>query len=161
MHNPIIIKTIYMLNSKIDNFLSHVHFQMASIMSRQFYSGVEMDTESALLEFNLPEPLPINDLLDILDDHMELVILYHVIPSGATVMGEQCCAYSDPAADFIYKVNCITGDNGTCGTIYVTLYESLETMGIDVQSELEEQTAKSHEIVFARKLTDVLRDFMR
>lgn len=150
-----------MLNSKIDNFLSHVHLQMASIMSRQFYGGVEMDTESALLEFNLPEPLPISDLLDILDDHMELVILYHVIPSDATVMGEQCCAYSDPAADFIYKVNCITGDNGTCDTVYVTLYESLETMGTDVQSELEEQTSKSHEIVFARKLTDVLRDFMR
>jgi hypothetical protein len=23
-------------------------------------------------------------------------------------MGEQCCAYSDPTFDFIYKVNCIT-----------------------------------------------------
>lgn len=150
-----------MQNSKIDNFLSHVHLQMASIMSRQFYAGVEIDTESALLEFNLPEPMPLNDLLDILDDHMELVILYHVIPSDAIVMGEQCCAYSDPVADFIYKVNCITNDNGTCSTVYVTLYESLETLGIEVQAELEEQTAKSREIIFARSLNDVLRDFMR
>jgi hypothetical protein len=95
--------------------------------------------------FILPEPYNYensNDLLDILDETMELVILYHVIPSDATVMGEQCCAYSDPTFDFIYKVNCITDDSGMCDTIYVTLYDSLEMLGIEVQNELEEKPDK-------------------
>jgi hypothetical protein len=76
-------------------------------------------------------------------------------------MGEQCCAYSDPTFDFIYKVNCITDDSGMCDTIYVTLYDSLEMLGIEVQNELEEQTSKSGEVVFARSMSDVLRDFIR
>jgi hypothetical protein len=48
-----------------------------------------------------------------------------------------------------------------CDTIYVTLYDSLEMLGIEVQNELEEQTSKSGEVVFARSMSDVLRDFIR
>jgi hypothetical protein len=134
---------------------------MNSIMSREYYVGADVYEESAVLTFNTPVAYPINDLLDVLDDTMELVILYHVIPSDATVMGEQCCAYSDPTFDFIYKVNCITDDSGMCDTIYVTLYDSLEMLGIEVQNELEEQASKSGEVVFARSMSDVLRDFIR
>ena len=150
-----------MQNKTIENFLSHSHLQMNSIMSREYYTGAEVYEDSAVLTFLTPKAYPINDLLDILDDTMELVILYHVIPSDATVIGEQCCAYSDPAFDFIYKVNCITDDNAMCDTIYVTLYDSLETLGIEVQTELEEQTSKSSEIIFSRSMSDVLRDFIR
>lgn len=150
-----------MLNSTIERFLNHLNLQMPEITARQYYCDVEYHGDSSVLEFHIPEAMPIDRLLDILDDHMELIILYHVIPTNATVMGEQCCAYSDPTCDFIYKVNGITDDNGKCDTIYVTLYQSLETLGIEVQNELEKKTASCHEIIFARQLTEVLRDFIR
>lgn len=150
-----------MQDSTIERFLNHLNLQMPAITARQYYAGAEQHGDSSVLEFHLPTLLPIDELLDILDDHMELVILYHVIPTNATVMGEQCCAYSDPVCDFIYKVNGMTDDSGKCDTVYVTLYQSLETLGIEVQAELETKVSGCHEVVYARKLTEVLRDFIR
>jgi hypothetical protein len=92
---------------------------------------------------------------------MEMVIAYHVIPTDATVHGEQCCAYSDPTIEFIYKVNGITDDSGMCDTVYVTLYDSLDDLGFDVLDEMQEQMQNNREVVFARPLREVLRDFMR
>lgn len=150
-----------MQNSTIERFLNHLNLQMPQMTARQNFIDVEHREDNSVLEFHIPEPLPIGELLDILDDHMELIILYHVIPTNATVMGEQCCAYSDPTCDFIYKVNGITDDNGKCDTVYVTLYQSLETLGIEIQTELEKKTASCHEVVFTRNMTEVLRDFIR
>ncbi len=150
-----------MQNSTIERFLNHLNLQMPQLTARQYYTDIEHHGDCSVLEFHIPEPMEIGELLDILDEHMELIILYHVIPTNATVMGEQCCAYSDPVCDFIYKVNGITDDSGKCDTVYVTLYQSLETLGIEVQAELEKMTASCHEVVFARHLTEVLRDFIR
>jgi hypothetical protein len=100
-------------------------------------------------------------LLDELDDNMEMIIAYHVIPTDATVHGEQCCAYSDPTIDYIYKINGITDDSGFCDTVYVTLYDSLEELGQDVIDELEKQLRQNNEVVYSRPMREVLRDFMR
>lgn len=150
-----------MHTNTIEHFLSHADLQLNSILARQYYAGAEVFDDSAILTYNIPTQYTIDELLDLVDESMELVILYHVIPSNATVMGEQCCAYSDPILDDIYKLNCITNDDGLCETIYVTLYDSLEMLGSDVQDELVEQTSKSHEVVFSRPLNEVLRDFIR
>jgi gamma-glutamylcyclotransferase (GGCT)/AIG2-like uncharacterized protein YtfP len=121
----------------------------------------EIDGNTAVLTYVFPKPLNICDLLDELDDNMEMVIAYHVIPTDATVHGEQCCAYSDPTIEFIYKVNGITDDSGMCDTVYVTLYDSLDDLGFDVLDEMQEQMQNNREVVFARPLREVLRDFMR
>lgn len=149
-----------MQKNKIERFLSYIALQMPSLMSRNCYSGAELLDDMAVLEFILPRPYPVDELLDELDDQMELIILYHIIPTEATVMGHQCCAYSNPTFDYIYKINGISNDNGECGNIYVSLYDSLETMGLDLLQELRERTSKS-KVVFYRKEEDLLRDFMK
>ena len=125
-----------MLKHKIERFLTYISMQMPALMSRSNYAGAEIFDGMAVLEFRLPKPCDIGDLLDEFDDQMELTILYHVIPSEATVMGHQCCAYSNPSFDYLYKVNGIS------------------------EAELNDQTSKS-KIVFARKEEDLLRDFMK
>ena len=88
-----------MLKHKIERFLTYISMQMPALMSRSNYAGAEIFDGMAVLEFRLPKPCDIGDLLDEFDDQMELTILYHVIPSEATVMGHQCCAYSNPSFD--------------------------------------------------------------
>lgn len=143
-----------MLKHKIERFLTYISMQMPALMSRSNYAGAEIFDGMAVLEFKLPKPCNVGDLLDEFDDQMELTILYHVIPSEATVMGHQCCAYSNPSFDYLYKVN------GICDTVYASLYDSLESFGLDLQAELNDQTSKS-KVVFARKEEDLLRDFMK
>lgn len=149
-----------MLKHKIERFLTYISMQMPALMSRSNYAGAEIFDGMAVLEFRLTKPCAIGDLLDEFDDQMELTILYHVIPSEATVMGHQCCAYANPSFDYLYKVNGISDDNGICDTVYASLYDSLESFGLDLQAELRDQTSKS-KVVFARKEEDLLRDFMK
>jgi len=149
-----------MLKHKIERFLTYISMQMPALMSRANYAGAEIFDGMAVLEFKLPKPCDVGDLLDEFDDQMELIILYHVIPSEATVMGHRCCAYSNPSFDYLYKVNGISDDNGICDTLYVSLYDSLESFGLDLQAELNDQTSKS-KVVFARREEDLLRDFMK
>jgi gamma-glutamylcyclotransferase (GGCT)/AIG2-like uncharacterized protein YtfP len=150
-----------MRQSTIDKFITHGHTLINLIFDRKNFVESEIDGDTAVLTYVFPKPLNIYDLLDELDDNMEMVIAYHVVPTHATVHGEQCCAYSDPTIEFIYKVNGITDDSGMCDTIYVTLYDSLDELGFDVLAEMQEQMKNNNEVVFTRPLREVVRDFMR
>jgi hypothetical protein len=150
-----------MRQSTIESFITHAHTQINLIFDRKNFVESEIEDDSAVLTYVFPKPIRVYDLLNELDDTMELVIAYHVIPSDATVHGEQCCAYSDPTFDFIYKVNGITDDSGICDTVYVTLYDSLEELGFSVLHEMEEQVHTNNKVVFCRPMSEVLRDFMR
>ena len=79
-----------MLKHKIERFLTYISMQMPALMSRSNYAGAEIFDGMAVLEFKLPKPCNVGDLLDEFDDQMELTILYHVIPSEAAVM---CCMW--------------------------------------------------------------------
>ena len=69
-----------MLKHKIERFLTYISMQMPSLMSRANYAGAEIFDGMAILEFKLPKPCNISDLLDEFDDQMELIILYHIMP---------------------------------------------------------------------------------
>ena len=105
--------------------------QMPALMSRANYAGAEIFDGMAVLEFKLPKPCDVGDLLDEFDDQMELIILYHVIPSEATVMGHRCCAYSNPSFDYLYKVNGISDDNGIVRTRIKTNGRKLEKLVLE------------------------------
>jgi hypothetical protein len=145
----------------VERFISYANLAANAILSRDFFKDVELYEDQATLTYVMPKQYSCYELLNEFEDSMEMVILYHVVPTDATVLGEQCCAYSDPTADFIFKVNGITDDTGKCDTLYITLYDSIEELGTEVQMELEEQLSHNHDVVFARQLRDVLRDFIR
>lgn len=63
-----------MLKHKIERFITYISMQMPSLMSRANYAGAEIFDGMAILEFKLPKPYDISDLLDEFDDQMELII---------------------------------------------------------------------------------------
>jgi hypothetical protein len=150
-----------MRQNTIERFITHANTLANIIFDRRNHVNTEIYDEAAVLTYVMSTPLNIYDILDELDDSMELVIAYHVIPSAATVHGEQCCAYSDPTIDFMYKVNCITDDSGRCDTVYVTVYDSLDDLGFDILYELDEQSEHNNEVSYMRPRAEVIRDFMR
>ena len=65
---------------------------MPSLMVCAFYDVAEFFDGMAILEFKLPKPCDIRDKHDEFDDQMEVIIIYHINPSEASVMGHQSCA---------------------------------------------------------------------
>lgn len=144
----------------IDQFVANISCQF-DFLRRNLYQGAEDYGETAVLEFELPKPMPIDELLDLIEDeHIDTIILYHVQPSVATIMGQRACAYANPSFGHMYKFNAVSNDDGKVSTLYVTLYECMITMGMELRDELKEQTSNSR-VLYAREEAELLRDFMR
>ena len=99
------------------------------------------------------------ELIDELEDQMELILLYHYLPSTSTDFGQKCCAYSNPRFGRMYKLNATANGNIECDTLYVTLYDSLEIMGCELREELLKVIKNGH-MLFARSEEELLRDFI-
>lgn len=118
-----------------------------------------MYDDNALLTFRLPKVYPIEELIDELEDQMELVLLYHHVPSSDTPFGQRCCAYSNPRFGHMHKLNAQADDRIECDTLYVTLYDSLEVMGCELREELA-RVANGGKLLYAVKEEELLKDFI-
>ena len=93
--------------------------------------------EYILLEFNFPQAFSLEDIMNMFEDQMELIILYHMVPSTSTSFGHCCCAYTNPAFGHMYKMNVMIDGNGLVNRVTVTIFDSLEFMGGDLCNDLE------------------------
>ncbi|WP_291530104.1 hypothetical protein [Bacteroides sp. UBA939] len=148
-----------MLQEHIERFIMLASLEMPNLIVSALFQGAELSDESALLTFLLPKVYSLEELIDELEDQMELILLYHHIPSDATVFGHHCCVYSNPHFDHMYKFNAVSDERCQCDTIYITLYSSLEVMGVELRNELVE-TGKRGRFVYNRKVDELLRDFI-
>ena len=125
-----------MLEQFCDDFLAVVPLQLPELLDkRKMEKPVKYD-DYVLLTFQLNTPFTIEEVMDMLEDEMEMIILYHHIPSRQTEFGHSCCAYSNPSFGRMFKVNGSTDERGMVSQIKVTIYDSLEHMSADVCLDL-------------------------
>ena len=144
-----------MLQEHIERFIMLASLEMPNLIVSTLYQGAELSDESTLLTFSLPQKYSLEDLIDELEDQMELILLYHHIPSEDTIFGH----HSNPHFGHMYKINAIADERCQCDTLYVTLYSSLEVMGVELRNELVE-TSKYGRFIYNRKMDELLRDFI-
>ena len=102
-----------MLEQFCDDFLAVVPLQLPELLDkRKMEKPVKYD-DYVLLTFQLNTPITIEEVMDMLEDEMEMIILYHHIPSRQTEFGHSCCAYSNPSSGRMFKVNGATDERGT------------------------------------------------
>lgn len=144
---------------QIDWFVTLAGLEMPALISPGKFQGAEIYEDNAVLTFLLPKVYPLEELIDELEDQMELILLYHYLPSTATNFGQKCCAYSNPRFGRMYKLNATANGDIECDTLYVTLYDSLEIMGNELREELL-KVIKNGNVLFARSEEELLRDFI-
>lgn len=148
-----------MQQEHIERFIMLASLEMPNLIVSTLFQGAELSDESTLLTFSLPQKYLLEELIDELEDQMELILLYHHIPSEDTIFGHHCCAYSNPHFGHMHKINAIADERCRCDTLYVTLYSSLEVMGVELRNELVE-TNKRGRFIYNRKMDELLRDFI-
>ena len=106
-------------------------------------------------------PLQLPQLLDVttIEDDMELITLYHHIPTHADKFGHSTCAYSNPAFGQMFKMNCKTDADGKVNSILVTIYDSLEQMYGELCLDLDLHS-KSGTFKYKKNKDDLLMDFL-
>ena len=99
---------------QIDRFVTLAGLEMPALISPGKFQGAEIYEDNAVLTFLLPKVYPLEELIDELEDQMELILLYHYLPSTATNFGQKCCAYSNPRFGRMYKLNATANGDIEC-----------------------------------------------
>ena len=136
-----------MLEQFCDDFLAVVPLQLPELLDkRKMEKPVKYD-DYVLLTFQLNTPFTIEEVMDMLEDEMEMIILYHHIPSRHTEFGH------------MFKVNGSTDERGMVSQIKVTIYDSLEHMSADVCLDLSLH-CKNGFFKYMKPKEEVLLDFI-
>ena len=125
-----------MLQESVELFRKQAPSILPELFGGAKASDAEIEEDMATISYQLPRKYDMEDVLDMLDDQMELTILYHFIPSRDTEFGHQCCAYSNVLFGSMFKIHASTDADGEIDSLTVTLYSSMETMCTDLLEDV-------------------------
>lgn len=148
-----------MIQIFIDNFMALAPIQLPFLINRERMEQPIIYEDYALLTFNLEKPYTLSEIMEMLEEQMELIPLYHKISSDFTSFGQSCCSYSNPDFGHMYKINAMTDGKGLVNSISVTIYVSLEFMCADLCNELELHS-KGGYFRYRREKAEILANFI-
>lgn len=151
-----------MLEDAIDKFkvsgatIMPVLFDNFYLKETQPYNGY------AILTYEIHHPLPIEDVLNIMDSEGYMRVLYYTHPNPKAIktkFGQRACTYFMPEEQRNIKMNFVTDENGLVNIIHVTIYGSIEIMYPDLMLDLRLNTNGSMIIKECRDIAEVMNDF--
>lgn len=98
------------LQETVEQFKMLATLQMPSLVKPSMMVSSELEDDYTLLTYKLPNPMPIDELIDEMEDQMELILLYHMVPSKDTDFGHCYCSYSNPRFEHMFKLNSSTDE---------------------------------------------------
>lgn len=127
-----------MRNETIIRFLESAAMKVPAIIKpgHEHRPRREVRAEVALLVFNLPAPLTINELLNATDEAHGMTMLYHHIRSRLTDFGQSFCLFQQPGTEEMYQINGSTNGRGEVTSVDVKIYESMDRMELELSEEL-------------------------
>lgn len=148
-----------MLHKFVEEFVSFVPLQLPQLLDVNKMEEAQYFDDYALLEFNLPNAYDLEEVMNMMEDDIGLILLYHHIPSRSTTFGQSCCAYGNPAFGQMFKMNAKTDGAGLVRSVTVTVYESLEYMCSDICLDLQLHGGSGY-LKYHRKKEEVMIDFL-
>lgn len=148
-----------MLRHFYEDFMSFVPLQLPQLLNVTAMEEPLFYNDYVLLTFNMTMPIELEEVMDILEDDMQLIMLYNHIQSQHTKFGQGTCFYSNPSFGQMFKINAMTDDTEMVSCVKVTIYDSLEKMCADVNLDMRLHTRSGH-FRYRRNDSDVLMDFL-
>lgn len=148
-----------MLQLFYDDFISYVPLQLPQLLDVTTMEKPQFYDDYVLLSFPLAGQYELEEVMDIFEDDIELIILYHHIPSSSTSFGHSVCAYSNPAFGQMFKMNAKVAGNGYVDRIDVTIYDSLEFMCSDICLDMKLHEQSGH-FKYRKNKEELLAEFI-
>lgn len=148
-----------MLRHFLDDFMAFVPLQLPQLLDITTMEKPQFYGDYVLLTFPLRDSYGLEEVMDMFEDDMELITLYHHIPMQSENFGHSTCAYSNPAFGQMFKMNAKTDTDGKVKSIIATVYDSLEQMYGDLCLDLNLH-ARRGEFKYKKNKDDILMDFL-
>ena len=126
-----------MLQQEVEKFKEIAPLILPELLGNAEMGENDLVGDTGLIPYTLSGEYELEEVMDMLEDQMELTILYHFMPSKQTDFGHQCCAYSDAQFGHMYKIHASTNASGMVESLTVTLYDSLDAMCTDLMEDLD------------------------
>ncbi len=122
------------MKKSVRKFLSLAPLLLPRLICENKLTSDEEWDDVTILQFNLDEPLTITYVMNMLEDDMELSLLYNAKDSTGN---SQCCYFSHPSSRKMYKFNAESNRIGYVKELSITIYESIDIMESDLEEELK------------------------
>ena len=135
---------------------------MPSLFDNFFLKETEAYNSYAILTYEVHQPLPIDEVLNIMDSDAYMRILYYTHPNPKAIktkFGQRACTYFMPEEQRNIKMNFSTDEKGLVNTILVTVYGSIDIMYPDLLNDLRLNTNGSMLVKERRSEAEVMNDF--
>ena len=148
-----------MLRHFYNDFMALVPLQLPQLIDVTTMEKPQFYGDYVLLTFPLRDSYDLEEVMDMFEDDMELITLYHQIPLLSEKFGHSTCAYSNPAFGQMFKMNARTDTDGKVSSIIATVYDSLEQMYGDLCLDLNLHS-KSGIFKYKKNKDDLLMNFL-
>ena len=135
---------------------------MPSLFDNFYLKETEAHNGYAILTYEVHPPLPIDEMLNIMDSDAYMRILYYTHPNPKAIktkFGQRACTYFMPEEQRNIKMIFSTDERGLVNTILVTVYGSIDIMYPDLLNDLRLNTNGSMLVKERRSEAEVMNDF--
>lgn len=125
-----------MIVNEVNKFMALAPLILPSLIDRKKCDEPDIADESAILYFEFDEVFPLGCVMDMLDEDMDMLMLYHAT-SQTNPNIQHCCFFANPkTGQSMYKINVQTDEHGFADGITVTIYDSLDIWEQELESDL-------------------------
>lgn len=147
-----------MIHESVEKFQSIAPLLLPELIGSAKPGETEIYDEHAILPYILRREFSVDDVLDMFEDEMEMVVMYHSIASADTDYGQQICAYSNPDFGHMYKINSTTNGRGMIDQLVVTIYASMEFMGVEILRDYDMHEER-YEFRYKKERNEIVAEF--
>ncbi len=136
-----------MITREVNKFMILAPLMLPKLIDCKKCQEPDITEDSAILYFNLNEPFPIGCVMDMLEDDMDLVLLYHGTKKDSPHI-HHCCFFASPkSGQSMYKINATTDSTGLVKDISVTIFDSIDVWEDELEVDLNTHIGKFDFIV--------------
>lgn len=147
-----------MIKEEITKFMALAPLMLPKLIGSNGPDETDITDDSAILFFSLEESLPIGLVMDDLDDGMELSMLFHGTSKENPKL-HHCCFFANPTGSkTMCKINLVSDEHEFINGLNVSIYDSLDTMESDLESDLKFH-AQSFNFIQAMEVSELLALF--
>ena len=136
-----------MITREVNKFMILAPLMLPKLIDCKKCQDPDITEDSAILYFSLEEPFPIGCVMDMLEDDMDLVLLYHGTKKESPRI-HHCCFFASPkTGQSMYKINVTTDSKEFVKDISVTIFDSIDVWEDELETDLNTHTGKFDFIV--------------
>ena len=149
-----------MIKEEVTKFMALAPLMLPRLIDGKRCVDPDISEDSAILYFSLEEPFPIGCVMDMLDEKIDILMLYHGSSKSDPNL-HHCCFFANPQfGKTMYSINMTTNKNSFVEGISVTVYDAIDIWEDDLENDLNIH-AQAFDFIDAMKTERLLSVFCK